>query len=293
MDNTRVFVLDGWLRPVPAGVTGELYIAGSCLARGYVNRAGLTAERFVACPFGAPGERMYRTGDLVRWSPAGELVFAGRADEQVKIRGFRVEPGEVESVLASHPGVGQAAVVAREDQPGVRRLVAYVVPAGGQAADTAALREFAAGRLPDYMVPAAVVALGALPLSVNGKLDRRALPAPEFAGSGHSRAPRTAREELLCGLFAEVLGAERVGVDDSFFDLGGDSIVSIQLVSRAREAGLVLTPRDVFAAKTVAALAQAAVEKPAAETTFAPAPGPLVSMSLEELEELEAQWLSK
>src|SRR5439155_1588716 len=208
----RVYVLDGELNPVPPGVTGEMYVAGHGLARGYLNRAGLTAQRFPADPFRPPGTRMYRTGDLARWLPTGDLEYLGRADQQVKIRGFRIELGEVEAALADHPEVAEVAVLAREDQPGTRRLVAYLVPAGGGAPAPADLRAHLARTLPDYMVPAAFVALDRLPLNANGKLDRKALPAPDAGRPTDGyREPRTDAERALARIWAEVLGAHRPG----------------------------------------------------------------------------------
>ncbi|MFD7663678.1 amino acid adenylation domain-containing protein [Streptomyces sp. NPDC059788] len=265
-DGTAVFVLDRFLRPAPVGVAGELYIAGQGLARGYLGRAALTAERFVACPYG--GGRMYRTGDLVRWDADGNLVFLGRADDQVKIRGFRIELAEVEAVLARCPGVDQIAVLAREDRPGNKRLVAYVV------GDAQHVRDFAAERLPDYMVPSATVVLDELPLTVNSKVDRAALPAPDHPAAAAGRAPRTPLETLFCRLFADLLGlgtpeadtgadtvpgtAVPVAADANFFELGGDSIVSLLLVARAAKAGYRISAADVFQHKTPEALALAA-----------------------------------
>ncbi|MEV5595225.1 non-ribosomal peptide synthase/polyketide synthase [Streptomyces sp. NPDC052496] len=278
----RLYLLDDALRPAAPGVAAELYVAGAGVTRGYLGRSALTAERFVACPYGPPGERMYRTGDLVRRGADGSLEFVGRADEQVKVRGFRIEPGEVRAALRAHPTVGSAAVVVREDRPGDRRLVAYVTSAAGRHADPRELRRYAAGQLPDHMVPAAVVVLDALPLTTGGKLDRSRLPRPDYAAASAGRAPRDDRERTLSRLFAEVLGpgTGAAGADDDFFDLGGDSIIALQLVSRARRAGLALTPRDVFRHRTVEALAaragSLAVEAaPAASTGHDSGPLPL------------------
>ncbi|MFD8087124.1 amino acid adenylation domain-containing protein, partial [Kitasatospora sp. NPDC059722] len=257
MLNTRAYILDSALRPVPEGTPGELYLAGTGLARGYLSRPALTAERFTADPHGTPGTRMYRTGDLARWTPDGTIDYLGRTDFQVKVRGFRIELGEIESVLVKHDSVTRAAVVLREDRPGVKLLVGYVVPAAGATPDPAALLAHIAADLPDYMVPATIVLLDALPLNTNGKLDRKALPAPDFADRAPGRAPATEREKLLATLFAEVLGLPDVGADDDFFALGGHSLLATRLISRIRaELDVELPVRALFEAPTVAALAE-------------------------------------
>jgi amino acid adenylation domain-containing protein/non-ribosomal peptide synthase protein (TIGR01720 family) len=268
--NTQVYVLDRRLEPAPLGVVGELCIGGAGVARGYLGRPGLTAERFVPDPFsGAPGARLYRTGDLGRWRPDGVLEFLGRADLQLKVRGFRVEPGEVEAALTAHPGVGQAAVVARGG-----RLVAYLV-AGDRPPPVEELRGWAAARLPEFMVPGAFVVLERLPLTANGKLDRAALPDPDNERPqlevGYL-APRTPTEAALAQVWAGALGVERVGVHDDFLALGGDSILAIQVVARAATAGVRLTPRQLFTHPTVAELAAAADRQPA-EAAAATEPG--------------------
>ena len=246
----RMLVLDASLEPVPAGVVGELYVAGPALARGYLKRPALTAERFVADPHGAPGERLYRSGDLVRWRADGGLDFLGRADEQVKLRGFRIEPGEIEALLKRQESVADAAVIVRE-----QALLAYVVAKAGQVASTEALRRALAEQLPDYMVPAAFISLERMPLTANGKLDRRALPDPVWSG-GVYREPGTPLEAQLSSLFADVLGLERVGVDDNFFASGGHSLLATRLTSRLRDLFQIDLPlKAVFEHPTVAGIA--------------------------------------
>ncbi|WP_314408278.1 non-ribosomal peptide synthetase [Streptomyces sp. DSM 40484] len=274
LGNMRAYVLGPGLAPVPQGAVGELYVVGTCLGRGYHGRPGLTAERYVANPFGPAGERMYRTGDLARWNAHGQLECLGRGDGQVKVRGFRIETAEVEAAVTAYPGISEAVVISRELPSGGRRLVAYVVHAGEGAvgddgaggigdvdvlagASAAELRTFVAARLPDYMVPSAFVALDRMPLGPTGKLDRSALPEPEFVGETY-REPRTEAEAIVAAAYADVLGVERVGVDDDFFAVGGDSLRSIQVVARARARGLDLTTREIFEYRTVAGLAEVA-----------------------------------
>ncbi|MFE3578023.1 amino acid adenylation domain-containing protein [Streptomyces vinaceus] len=259
LPNTAVHLLDAALQPVPVGVPGELYVAGPHLARGYHGRPGLTAQRFVADPYGAPGARMYRTGDVARRRPDGRLEYLGRADDQVKVRGFRIELGEIETALGSHPEVRDAVVVVHQDPEGRKRLVAHLV--ADRELTTGELRSYLAGSLPDYMVPAVFLTHEALPLTPSGKVDRRALPEPEpdsiLLGTEYA-APRDATEETLARIWAEVLRVEKVGVHDNFFDLGGDSILSIQVVSRARQAGLRLTSKMLFLHQSIAALSTVA-----------------------------------
>ncbi|MEU4414034.1 amino acid adenylation domain-containing protein [Nocardia salmonicida] len=253
-------VLDSWLRPVPAGTVGELYLAGPGVARGYHRRSGLTASRFVANPH-APGERMYRTGDLVRWTDPDRftLEYQGRSDFQVKVRGYRIELGEIDAALQRLPEIDFAITLGVETAAGATALVSYVTTEPGAEVHPEAVKAAVGERLPAYMVPAVVMVLDEVPLTPLGKVDRKALPAPDFsARTVTSRAPSTPREETLAALFAEVLGLDTVGVDESFFALGGDSIVSIQLVSRAKAAGISFSARDVFERKTVAALAAVA-----------------------------------
>ncbi len=262
--NTRVYVLDGALRVVPLGAEGDLYVAGPSLARGYLDRPGLTADRFVADPFGTPGTRMYRTGDLVRWRDDRNLEFLGRSDDQVKIRGFRVEPGEIEAVLRSHSDIGEAVVTAHQDESGVKRLIAYLVAIPGHSPQLDGVRSMVGRALPEHMMPASFVVLESLPLSPNGKLDRKALPepvAPEPSGSRHV-PPVTETEQVLADIWAEVLGVHLISVDDSFFALGGDSVRSLGVAASARAAfGVDVTPRDVMTTRTVSALAELIEEK--------------------------------
>jgi acyl-coenzyme A synthetase/AMP-(fatty) acid ligase/acyl carrier protein len=261
LDNTRTYVLDRNLEPVPPGVPGELYIAGTGLARGYLGRPGLTSERFVADPFGdTPGGRLYRTGDLVRWTEDGEVEFVGRVDGQVKIRGLRIETGEIEAAMRAHPDVRDAVVVALRSEVG-HFLVGYVLPAEGTEP---VLGPWLAERLPGYMVPTEFLALERFPLNANGKVDRAALPDPvrQRGADVEYVAPRDPTEVAIAGIFAEVLAVEKVGALDDFFALGGDSITSLRIASRARRAfGVEMSPRDLFENRTVAALSESVLRR--------------------------------
>lgn len=255
--NTRTYILDAGLQPVPPGAEGELYIAGAGVARGYLNKPVQTAERFVADPWGEPGSRMYRTGDLARWLPDGSIDYLGRADHQVKLRGFRIELGEIESRIAGQPGIAQAVVVVREDRPGERRLTAYVVPEELHEPDHAQLKNQLQQELPEYMVPLVWVTLASLPLTPNKKVDRKALPVPQMSGTAKEASARTPHEELLCQVFAEVLGLSSVGIDDDFFRLGGHSLLAGRAVLRIRETtGVDVRLSGIFEAPTVRELAQ-------------------------------------
>ena len=288
--NTQLYILDTHMQPAPIGVPGELYIGGAGVARGYLNRPALTAGCFVPDPFSnEPAARLYKTGDLARYLPDGNIEFLGRIDHQVKVRGFRIELGEIEAVLSQHPAVGEAVVLAREDaptdplSPGKRgkRLVAYVVPEGDEGDHTPGvgeLRRFLSEKLPDYMLPAAFVTLQALPLTPNGKVDRRALPAPEQARPDLEAAyvaPHTPAEKTLAAIWAQLLDIDQVGIHDSFFELGGDSILSIQVIARANQAGLRLTPRQIFQHPTVAGLAAVAGRGPAIQAEQGIIQGPV------------------
>jgi nonribosomal peptide synthetase DhbF len=258
MENTALYVLGPGLSPVPVGVTGELYVAGAGVTRGYPGRPGPTAERFVPCPSGPPGGVMYRTGDRVRWGDGGRLEYVGRADAQTLVRGFAIESAEIEEALAEHPGVAQSVVAAREDNSGQRRLVAYVVPAGGTGAtgpiDDRELRRFAAGRLPALLVPSVFVVMDRLPVTADGRVDRAGLPRPDFS-DGQYRAPRNRVERMLAEAFADALETDRVGIDEDFFDLGGNSLRAIRLVGLIRaELNVEVSIRTLFAARTITGL---------------------------------------
>jgi amino acid adenylation domain-containing protein len=273
--NTQLHVLDKSMEPAPVGVAGELYLGGVQLARGYQNRPELTAEAFVPNPFTSGGERLYRTGDLVRYRHDGNVEYLGRVDHQVKIRGFRIELAEIETVLGAHPGVSQCAVIAREDEPGEKRLVAYVVAAGSEApASFDVLRDYLRTRLPEYMLPASYVPMEELPVSSNGKLDRNALPAPDHNSAEDSYvAPRTEEEEILAGMWAQLLGKEQIGVLDNFFAIGGHSLLATQVISRVRAAFKVELPlRAMFTTPTIEGLAESIGQHLRAETVAAVLP---------------------
>jgi aryl carrier-like protein len=276
IDNTQFYVLDRHAQLAPIGVAGELYIGGDGLARGYFHRPELTAEKFVPDHFrGAPGARLYRTGDLVRRMAGGQIDFLGRLDHQVKLRGYRIELGEIETALSRYPGVREAVVMVREDVPGDKRLVAYLAT-DQQALSVTAVREFLTGKLPNYMLPAAVVRVEAMPLTPNGKVDRRALPAPDLGHGPREKeyvAPRTEEEKTLAGIWSEVLRLERVGIDDNLFELGADSLHIFQIAARANKAGIHVAPAQFLKYRTITSLLDqvknrlAAGEKPLAPIT--------------------------
>jgi amino acid adenylation domain-containing protein len=266
IDNTQTYILDANLQPVPIGVPGEIYIGGDGLARGYLKRPDLTAERFLPHPFSKqPGARLYKTGDLARYLPGGDIEFLGRIDNQAKVRGFRVELGEIESVLIQHSGVREAVALAQEDQLGEKSLIAYIVPAQTPIPGTSELRNFLKEKLPEYMVPSAFVFLSALPLTRNGKLDCNALPAPEQRSPELAEryvAPRTPAEKLIAEIWAEVLKLGKIGIHDNFFDLGGHSLLATQVVSRIRNTLQIELPvRSLFEKPTIAELAEVITEK--------------------------------
>jgi amino acid adenylation domain-containing protein len=266
--NAQVYILDERIREVPLTAVGEIYIGGEGVARGYINRAGSTAEKFVPNPFGRPGSRLYKTGDLARYLVDGRIEFLGRVDDQLKIHGYRIEPGEIEIALGGHPRVAASVVVAREDQPGDKQLVAYIVARDQGTIDASELRTFLNGKLPEYMTPSVFVPLECLPLTQNGKLDRRALPAPDRVRSVGGRdnvEPRNPVEATLAQIWTNVLGVEGIGIHDNFFEIGGDSILSIQIIARATQAGLRLSPRQLFQHQTIAGLAAVAEMQTAPE----------------------------
>ncbi|MEU6460188.1 phosphopantetheine-binding protein, partial [Streptomyces sp. NPDC047065] len=255
LHNKTVYILDPHLNPVPIGVPGHIHMAGPGLAHGYLHQPALTAERFIANPH-QPGTRMYRTGDLGRWNPDGTIDYLGRTDEQTKIRGFRIEPAETQTTLQQHPHIRHNTVIVREDHPGDKTLVAYVVPEPESGLDEASLRAHAAHDLPEHLRPSAYVVLDRLPLNPNGKLDRAALPAPDLGNRSTGRAPRTREERALCALYGELLGLEEVGPEEDFFDLGGHSLLVARLISRVRSTlGADVSLKTVFRARTPAALA--------------------------------------
>jgi acyl-coenzyme A synthetase/AMP-(fatty) acid ligase/aryl carrier-like protein len=278
IDNTQFYVLDSLQQLVPEGVPGELYIGGQGVAKGYYKRPDLTAARFISDPFSKrPGARLYRTGDMVRRLKKGDLEFLGRGDGQIKLRGFRIELGEIESVLSTHPALDQVVVLLREDVPGDKRLVAYIIPHGTSAPEASDLRSYLLGKLPDYMVPAAFISLHSFTLTANGKIDRKALPAPSWASLSQNTtyvAPKTPQEETFAKVWADVLHLERVGVEDNIFELGGDSLHVFQIAARANQAGIDVRPRQILQHRSISA-----VLADIAKSSTAPKLAPLVPVS--------------